>query len=220
MIVNVEVILLGLGCGITLLSYMIAINAHGPTRLILSYLIATIMLAGNVWAIVEYVNTGLDAKNSQVLQQRLEAEKKLADERIQVQEEVYKQNLEKMNFASKLTAYISRGTVLANSMINVNLLDKSLEMEGLMGRAVEMKRKVDEFKNEFSTVSANSNSFAEPVKTIGEALLLLGEAANYYRLFYHSEDSDQEAQRENIMRQKARLASEKFQSANSSILSK
>ena len=46
---SIEILLLGIACSMTLLAYMIAINAHGTTRLSLSYFLATLMLAGNVW---------------------------------------------------------------------------------------------------------------------------------------------------------------------------
>jgi len=211
---SVEIILLGLACGMTLLAYMVAINAHGPSRLSLSYLIATVMLAGTVWAIVKYVNTDLDAKKMQALQQRFEAEKKMADERIHVQEQVYREIIEKTNFASKLSTIISKGSILSSSINNVNLLDKSLEMDGLLGRAAETKRKVDELRKEISSSTANSIYYSDAVKLIEEAAQLLSDASYYYRLFYHSEDAEQELIREKAMRQKARLASDKFQSAS------
>jgi len=215
--VTVELLLLGIAVGMTLLAYMVAINAHGPTRLSLSYLIATVMLAATVWAIVEYVNTNQDAKKSQVLQQRIEAEKKMAEEKILSQQELYKQNLEKVNVASKLTAFASKGNILATSIINVNLQDRALEMNVLMGRAAEARKNAESMKTELNGLSENQTYFSEINGVLTEAVQLLIESANFYRSYYHAEDSEQEALRERLMRQKARAASEKFLSATSMI---
>ena len=67
---GVEVYLLCSFVGLTLLAYMVAINSHGPTRLSVSYLIATLMLAGTVWAIVQHVNTGLDERKMEEFKRR------------------------------------------------------------------------------------------------------------------------------------------------------
>ena len=62
---SVEILLLGVLIGITLLGYMIAINSHGPTRLSTSLLIATVILVGTVWAIIQHANYG----DSQTIEQ-------------------------------------------------------------------------------------------------------------------------------------------------------
>ena len=87
---SIEILLLGILVGITLLGYMIAINSHGPTRLSVSYLIATLILAGTVWAIVQHVNYG-DSKKQQEMYRRLELEKKKAEELAQQESEPQRQ---------------------------------------------------------------------------------------------------------------------------------
>ncbi len=129
---SVEVLLLALACGMTILAYMIAINAHGPTRLSLSYLMATIMLAGTVWGIVQYVNTDLDSRKMEELK-RLETEKKIAEARIQSQEEALRANKERMGQAAKLNTIIATGTGLASAMINIDLQDRGVA--GTVARA-------------------------------------------------------------------------------------
>ena len=215
---TVEVLLLAIACGITLLAYMVAINAHGPTRLSLSYLIATIMLAGTVWGVVQYVNTDLDSRKMEELK-RLEMEKNLAEERIQSQEEALRSNRAKMSFATKLNSVITSGTGFATSMINVDLQDRSLDLDILMKRASDIKKKTDELKKEFETLAVENTFFTEPTSVIKEAIQSLSEAAYYYRSYYYSEDPEQEKLRERILRQKARLAYDKFQGASALIAS-
>jgi hypothetical protein len=200
-------------CGITLIAYMIAINAHGPVRLSLSYLLATFLLAANVWAIVQHVNIGIDTIKTEELN-RLEAEKKQIEERVLSQDETLKANKDRMAFAAKLNAVITSGTAYSASLSNVNLQGGNAELETLQGRAVEAKKKIEALKGEFEQLSSTDNFFAEPITLIKDGLQLLTEAAQYYNQYYYSDDADQETLRERVMRQKAANANEKFQKAS------
>ena len=213
---SVEVLLLMVACGMTILGYMIAINAHGSTRLSLSYLMATIMLAGTVWSIVQYVNADLDARKIEQLQ-RLESEKKLAEARIKSQEEALRANKERMGQAARLNTIISTGTGLASAMINIDLQDRGVDLETLMGKASDVKKKTDDLKNDFENTSFSDPFFSEPVSLLETALQSLSEAAYYYRSFYYSEDSEQEQLRESVLRKKARTAYDTFQKAGALI---
>lgn len=206
---TVEILLLTVMCALTLVSYMIAINAHGPVRLSISYLLATILLAATVWTIVQHVNLGMDKEF-----RTLQMEKTRAEERALSQEEALKTNKERMSFAARLNTAITSGTALATSLINVDLQDRSADLETLIGRAVEIKKKVETFKVDFEKLTSTDTFFGEPLTLIKDGVALLAEAAQYYQQYYYSEDSDQEALRERILRQKARNAYEKFQKAS------
>lgn len=215
---SIEVLLLGILCGITLLAYLVAVNSHGPTRLSISYLIATILLAGTVWAIVQHVNSGLDREQMQELR-KLEREKQKAEERIRSQEEILRESKERAAFGGKLNALINKGTGYATTMMNVDLRDLSLDIDRLMGRAGKMKSDVEDLKAEFVKLSTEDEFFNESLELTGEALKLLHEAATYFRLYYRSEDSAQESLRERVMRRKAREAYEKLQKASGQVAS-
>lgn len=215
---SIEVLFLALACGMTILAYMIAINAQGPTRLSLSYLLATIMLAATVWGIVQYVNSDLDAKKLAELQQ-LEKEKKIAEERIKSQEEVLKTNKERMEIATKLNTIITKGTGLASTILNVDLQNGSVGLETLLKKAADVKKNCDELKNEFEKINITDTFFNEPMNQLKEAIQNLSEAAYYYRSFYYAEDSEQEDLRERILRQKARNAYDLFQKVSVTIAS-
>jgi hypothetical protein len=216
---SVDIMLLTLLCGMTLIAYMVAINAHGPVRLSLSYLLATILLVITVWAIVQHVNIGIDSIKTEELK-KLEAEKKQVEERVVSQqealkanEEALKANKERMAFSSRLTAIITTGTTYATSLTNLDLQDRSAELETLLGRANAMKKKIEDVKADLDKLSTNDTFFTEPITLIKDGIQLLTEAAQYYQQYYYSEDSDQETLRERVMRQKARNAIEKFQKA-------
>lgn len=213
---NTEILLLALACGMTLLAYMVAINAHGPTRLSLSYLLATVMLAGTVWCIVQYVNIGVDSKKIEVLN-KLEQEKRLAEEKALSNEEQLRANKDRMAKIAHLNKVISIGSGYATSLISVNLQDASLELDGLLARTSEMKKKIDDLNTEFLSVPVQDVFFTESMTMLNDAMKLLTEAATYYRLYYQAVDSTQELNREKVLRQKARDAYELFQKAGTKV---
>jgi hypothetical protein len=214
---NTEVLLLALACGMTLLAYMVAINAHGPTRLSLSYLIATIMLAGTVWCIVQYVNTDLDSKKIEELQ-RLEKEKRIAEEKAMSNEEQLRTNKDRMAKMAHFNKIITTGSGYTTTLLNVVLQDESVELDVLVGRTTEMKKKIEALTAEFDSVPVQDAFFSETVTMLKDAMKLLTEAATYYRLYYQSNDSTQEINREQMLRQKARAAYELFQKAGAKVI--
>lgn len=215
---SIEILLLAVLVGITLLAYMIALNSHGPTKLSISYLIATLILAGTVWAIVQYVNSGLDKKQMEEFR-RLELEKKMAEERIASQEQTILENKKRTNFATKLNNIINQGTGLATAMMNVDLRDFSTELDVLVGRAHATKRSADELLQEFEKIKNEESYFAESISLIGESINQIITAAKYYSIYFRSEDSAQEEVRERMMRQEARKAYEQLKKAGSLIAS-
>ncbi len=219
---SVEILLLAVMGGITLLAYMVAINSHGPTRLSISYLIATVILAGTVWVTVQYVNNDQNIRNREEVK-RLEQEKQKAEEQLQSHDQQYqsamKENKERLGLAGRLTAIVSGASALAGQLSNMDMRDQSLELDGLVGRAAEAKRKCEDLTVEFGKIAIADNAFSECANQIKEGLKTLAEAAQYAVLYYKAEDTAQEELRERIMRQKARSAHDNFEKAGSLISS-
>jgi hypothetical protein len=195
---------------------MIAINAHGPTRLGISYLLATLMLAGTVWVVVQHVNAGLDVKRRQELE-RLGQEKDALSKQLHDQEREGAVEQRKSAIAAKLGGVITEGSTLASRMARVDLQDRSVDFDGLVGRAVMAIRSADELKDEYGKIQSPDRVFPDAAASVEEALKLLKDAAHYYRSFYSSEDADQEDLRARIMRQKARSASDLFTKASTQL---
>lgn len=215
---SIEIMLLGILLGITLLAYMIAINSHGPTRLSVSYLIATLILAGTVWAVVQHVNYG-DSQKQQKRLKQLELEKQQMEDFARSQKQSLLDNKKKMDAASKINEIISQGTGYASNMMNVDLKDFSVELDVLTGRANQMKNDVAALVTEFENLKQEKTLFPESVPSINEALGNLTEAAKYYRRYFRAEDSIQEELRERLMRQKAREAYDMLKKIGSQISS-
>jgi hypothetical protein len=212
---SIEILLLAVLAGITLLAYMVAINSHGPTRLSISYLLATLILAGTVWATVQYVNEGLDRQKAAQMR-KLEMENQRAEERIRSQEKTLLESRKRTAYAAKLNAVISQGTGLATSLINANLRDMSVDLDALIGRATMANKKSEELQEQFNKArkEVGQGYYMQSIKDIATALDELDEASRYYRLYYYSEDGAQEQLRERLMRQKAREAYEALKEAS------
>jgi hypothetical protein len=213
-----DVLLIAVLCGLTLIGYMIAINAHGPIRLSLSFFLATLLMAGTVWVIVQHVNQGYDSRESEKFK-KLEMEKKQVEERVVSQEEALKINKERMAFAAKLNAIITPAATYSSALASIDLQDKTAELETLLAKANTTQNKIALLKKDFEALSTTDKFFVEPTAQIKDGIQSLSEAAQYFRQYYYSEDADQETLRERTMRQKAKNANEKFEKAMALIAS-
>jgi hypothetical protein len=214
----VEVYILCVFAGITLLAYLSAINARGPMRLTFSYLIATLMLAGTVWAAVQYVNTGRNRIKVEEIR-RLEIEKQQAEEIVRSQEQELIENKNRMSYVTRLSDIINEGSALSAAMINVDMRDYSVELDELMSRASEVKRNSDALKDRFRKIENEQPFFASGKASLRESIDQLTGAAAYYTTYFRSEDGAQEEMRERMMRQKAKKANELFKKAAASLVS-
>jgi hypothetical protein len=219
---SVEILLLVILAAMTLLAYMVAINSHGTTRLAFSYLIATVILAGTVWATVQYVNTDINGKRMEEFK-RLESEKQKAEDQMKTQEQQYSTAMrlskEHMAVAARLHDVLTNATGLATMMINADLHDMSSDLDVMLSRSVDTKRRCDQALEDFNKTKIADTLFSEGISLIKEGLKTLAEASQYYYLYFKAEDSAQEELRERIMHQKARIASETLQKAGSLITS-
>jgi len=213
---SVEILLLLVLGAVTLVAYMVAINAHGTKRLAVSYLIATAILVVSVWATVQYVNSGDNRKKMEEFK-KLESEKQKAEDQMHSQEAAMqvamRENKERLSLATRLNSIITRSTALATAMTNANLRDMNSELDVLVGRAADSKRKAEDLLDEIGKMKVTDSLFSQSTSLIKEALKQLAEAAQYYVLYYRAEDSAQEELRERIMRQKSTSSHDLLQKA-------
>jgi hypothetical protein len=217
---SIELLLLMILAGLTLLAYMVALNSHGTTRLAISYLMATVILVGSVWATVQYVNSGDNRRKMEEFK-RLETEKQKAEEQVHSQEAAMqtalRENKERLVMATRINNIITRAAGLSSTMMNANLRDSNLELDVLIGRASDVKRKTEDLASEFEKTKVTDSLFIESTSLIKEAFKQMTEAAQYFVLYYHAEDGAQEELRERIMRQKASGAHDILQKASTLI---
>jgi len=216
---SVEILLLVVLAGITLLSYMVAINSHGPIRLAFSYLIATVILAGSVWATVQYVNTGVAIKKSEEMQQEKQKSEAQFNSKEAIYQNVIRESKERIAIVAHLNSVVTTGMAMATTIMNTDLRDMSIDLDGLVAKSVESKRNCEQFAADFEKAKIIDSSFIESINVIKDGLKTLVEAGQYHALYYKAEDSAQEELRERIMRQKAKTALATLQRASSLIAS-
>lgn len=213
-----EILSLMILTALTVIGYMIAVNSRGVTRMSLSYLLATLLLAVNIFSIAQYVN----GENNEVLQQEYQArlakekaemEKKLATNAVDA-EALREQEL-KSDEALKLLAVTNEALALAEELSTMNLLDYTLTYDQKVSRAAKIKRTVQSVKNKYTTMQPDLAFIKD--SSIAAAFEKLAKSALYCKLYYSAEDSDQEVVRERVMRTNAKKAKEMFQTANTKI---
>ena len=212
----VEILLLLCLGGLTLIAYMIAINAHGPIRLSFSYLIATLMLAATVFAVVQHVNTRISSlQQAQVA--KLTAEKEQAQQEVVAKTETLQVNQQKLEAASRISAYIAEGLSLAGTISGVDLRDMNLDFDALLARANDASVKTARYKQRMAEIDTLLPAFPECAAQVKQAADQLAAAGSYFRLYYHAEDSDQEAERGRQMQANLRSAATLFRDATAKL---
>lgn len=203
---------------VTLLAFMIALNAQGVTRISISFLIATVILVMSVFAIVTHLNVKsedeLENNRKKVqsdklaLAQQLEKQKEMIEaknERIKLEQE--KSRSREM---VKVVAKLNDLKALASKLKSVQLHDYSLDYSQLTARAHAMSNKVTRAEADFEVLSSELDHFKSLVPDIKTGIEKLKKSAKYYKLYYKANDERQERVREGVIRNSAQEAEKAF----------
>jgi len=209
---SVEVLLMAVLIALTIVAYMIAINARGLWRLTSSFLFATCMLGGTVWVIVEHYN--LESRAAMQKERlKFENEIRAAEERLQSKEHA----LERTGGASTVLTIISQANSYASLLIVKKLHDSNLSHSQLIARAAQTQQQIERLQSEISESIQIINQFPEAARLIESAMTHLSEATRLYRQYYFSENSAAERTAERLLRQNARSAQDALVRAASSV---
>ncbi len=213
--INSEILSLTILTALTVIGYMIAINARGVTRMSLTYLLATLLLAANVFAIVQYVNGRASEVREVMYQTRLASEKAEMKKKIvesSVNDELIREQELKSDEVLKVQPVIAEAQALAEELATANLQDYTLTFEQKNAHAASMRTKTQRVKAKYSSLEPELVYTKD--SSIGKAMDKLVKSGLYCKLYYTAEDSDQEVVRERVMRTNAKSAKELFQSVN------
>ncbi len=215
---NSEILSLIVLTALTLIGYMIAVNSQGVKRMSISYLLATILLAVNVLAVVQYVNNeGAENREAQykarLAQEKAEMNEKLTQSGID-KEALREQEL-KSDEVLKVETITSKALTVAENLSSLNLLDYTLTYEQKLARASKLKREAQQAKAQYSSLKPSLIYVKD--NSIGTAMDKLVKSALYCKLYYTAEDSDQEAVRERVMRSNAKNAKSLLQTMNNKL---
>ncbi|MGM0443503.1 MAG: hypothetical protein ACQEQV_04885 [Fibrobacterota bacterium] len=223
MMINAEIIGLITLSSVTIVGYMIALNARGMARIALSFLMATLLLGGTVFAVVQYINSSntekADAHQAQTLQEKAELERKLLAQKLENQqlalEKEEKEKRLKMiekrkKEADRLLSLISEVEQLARSLSDVRLSDRRYGYSQLVAQAEKFQNSVSRVETRFDEMKGDLSFFANIGPDIAAAIEDLNTAARFYRLYYSAESTYQERTRKREMEKHRRSARERL----------
>jgi len=215
---NIEILLVIILTAITILAYMVAINSQGAAKLLISYLMATIILVGTVYCTIQLFNKWRE-EFQQTRYNQLQKEKLFAEQRINSQAEIIVNNRKKIEAATKINAFINKSIEYSSSLMNLDPKDFTVELHELVARADKIKAEISVLKKELDNITVEIALFPETKPTLASALSNLEESARYYWLYFRAEDSAQEELRARMLRQKASQSYTLFKKANTQIAS-
>ncbi len=210
---NVELMVVFLLGGLAVNSFIIAINAKGTVRIILSYILSTTVLIGALVVIIQYANeqnirvqrereaqlTAQLAENQRLQEQRLKEEEAarlaaLAEEAARLAALANAAASQDKQIMEGLLAICQKGTRQAQSLLGINIdeLDDYDGManrsSGYVGSAVALQKELDGIKK---TVGA---SFTVSISTAEKAVQQLIAGASNFKKFFQVESEDEQEQ--------------------------
>lgn len=220
LVMNAEKLALLILTGITILGFMVALNAKGITRLSISFLMATLLLALNVVGVVQYLNNPTPEKtesNTQTIaeQERLMLEQQIAEkQQAEAAEKEKQKRIEnqrnKEKEAVKIASFLRESSDIAAKLRTVQLHDFTLEYSQLVARAQQVYSSVLKKEEELGKMTVGIAYYKSVTSDMKTSLEALKKAAKYYKLYYKANDEQQERVRENIIRSSAKEAQNGF----------
>ena len=197
---------------LTVIAYMIAINARGVWRMTLSFLFATCMLGGTVWVIIlQYSTTTKTAV--EIERRRLEAERQ---ELLQDREQTLAMK-EQAGNAARVSNLIAQVNNFAAALQTEALQDEGYSREQLVARAAASEQRLAALQNEIDGYGKVVTGYPGAAKLLTEAMVELKEACGLYKSYYYAENSAAELARERQMKQRARKAQELLAKADKAL---
>ncbi len=202
---------------ITVSAYMTAINALGVARITISFFLATVLLAGTVIVIIQYVEQRQEVREKKMQQQKLQEMVTKQQQRLEeVKREMRRQLSQKrqtIEAAREIESNVTRAEKLASFISNVNLTDRSLSLNELMDRASGTRKRVAELESTITKLQQKHANFSEVFEPIQQGMKSLSSASQYFYSYYHAETGAQEQRWENKMRVQANAAQSHFEKA-------
>jgi hypothetical protein len=214
---STENYLLMIFIGITVLAYIIAINARGVVRTVLSYLLATALLIATVVNTLQYQNEKIVA--------RKEAERAKYEEQLRKAEEEARLASEQKaasdvgqdkQYRAGLVKIINDGSNLARAILAIDLDDENADYDKLVSRSLSFKSQAQETKKQLEGLQrmGNDPAVAAARDLIDKAVRSLNVSANYFNIYFKAENESEEDERYDIFRQNASSARGDFSKAS------
>lgn len=202
---NVELMVIFLLGGLAVNSFIIAINAKGTVRIVLSYILSTTVLIGALVVIIQYANEQnirVQREREAQLTAQLAENQRLQEQRLKEEEAARLAALanaaasQDKQIMEGLLAICQKGTRQAQSLLGINIDDLDDEeydgltnrASGYVGSAVALQKELDGIKK---TVGA---SFTVSISTAEKAVQQLIAGASNFKKFFRVESEDEQEQ--------------------------
>lgn len=200
---SLETLVLFLIVGVALVGVMVAVNAEGPTKSVVSYIIAMLLVGGTGYAIITVMShkksidemEAYESSDSERLK-KLESAAKKRREEAQVRRNGLRSNKKIVELAQTAQQY-------GQQILNSRLKNFNEEIDVKIYRAKKMINDVNDLEKEFKSLIVQDS---EEYQTMEEALQELKNAAKYYKLYFYSENATEESLRESRLKKYASRA--------------
>jgi hypothetical protein len=215
-----EIYLVILLFSLTLTAFISAINARGTAKIVLSYILASLVLLASVFSLLRFMSDKqLAVKEAEKL--KYEEQLRFAEEDAKLAEDQNASVDAEKKFKAELASVISKGSSIARAIAGIEVDDEDSDYDRLMGRSSSLKRQAFELKKEFEEIEPPEgiSAFEDAKKEIEGAMRNLTVGANYFNLYFKAEDEDEEDERYDIYRANAAAARTKFSKASDKLSS-
>lgn len=181
---------------LSILGFLIAINSRGPVRAAFSYVLATALLVGSLFELVNYINEQ-KIRSLQVRQAPVAPEPPPPPK---------KEDNKDQEYAQVIHSISSRAKEITRSLSGLDLQDESVEIETYFAKAGAARNRASELSREFARRPAPEQGFGGARDALTKGLTQTMAAAKYLDLYFKSEDEFEEEKREQAFRAAVRQA--------------
>ncbi len=186
---------------LSIIGFLIAINSRGPVRAAFSYVLATALLVGSLFELVNYINEQ-KIRTLQVRQTPVVAPEPAPPPPAPKKEE----NNKDQEYAQAIRSTASRAKEITRSLSGLDLQDESVEIETYFAKAAAARNRASELSREFARRPAPEQGFGGARDALTKGLAQTMAAAKYLDLYFKSEDEFEEEKREQAFRASVRQA--------------
>jgi hypothetical protein len=193
---------------ITIVGFIVAINSKGTVKISLSYVLATVVLVGSMYMLVDYLGKIKLQRQIQLEESRRQKDQ---EELLRQQEMVQKEGA--MEYKDFIESLAGKGRGVAYNLRSLDLADESIEMEVFFTKAATAKNTAYSILKSLKDRQQPKSGFESSVSAATNGANRLLSAGKYLDLYFKSENESEEVQRENAFQSNIRDAISYFDQA-------
>lgn len=225
--VKTEILLITLLWAVTFTGFSVAVNARGPARVTVSYILAILSLCGSVFHSIQYI-VSVEVANAAIVEVPVVPE---PEPEIIKPAEIDTVGLKASQLAAamgvarkELTQVIEQSSRLADRLAAVNLNRvpdlSDEEYDAMQNKAFGFRNEIGKIKDKLTSVVPTVPAPYKPVVAkIQAAINELSQASQAYDRFFKAENDQEESQRQELFRRSTQDAVAALKQAESGLSS-